>query len=125
LKAASASPFSARARQIAVAAAWSPRCQASTPAFTDGASAAAGRTGRLSFLIGIGFAAGFTFILAGPARGLIPVALAFILAALIAWGWAWTCRRLVGGQTGDLIGALQALIEAAALTAFLVSSAGT
>jgi adenosylcobinamide-GDP ribazoletransferase len=95
------------------------------PARADGASAAAGRTGRVAFLVGLGFAAAFTFILAGPARGLIPVGLAFILAALIAWGWTRTCRRLVGGQTGDLIGALQALIEAAALAAFLVSSAGT
>jgi len=33
-------------------------------------------------------------------------------------GWAWLCRRLVGGQTGDLIGALHALIEAAVLVIF-------
>jgi adenosylcobinamide-GDP ribazoletransferase len=91
------------------------------PARAEGASAAAGRTGRTAFGIGIGFAAALTFILAGPARGLIPVILALLLAALIAWGWTRLCQRLVGGQTGDLIGALQALIETAALVAFLVS----
>jgi adenosylcobinamide-GDP ribazoletransferase len=91
------------------------------PARAEGASAAAGRTGQTSFGIGIGFAAAITFILAGPPTGLVPVLLALALAALIAWLWARLCNRLVGGQTGDLIGALQALIEAAALAAFLVS----
>jgi adenosylcobinamide-GDP ribazoletransferase len=43
-----------------------------------------------------------------------------VLTALVIWGWTAVCNRLVGGQTGDLIGALQALIEIAALTAFLV-----
>jgi adenosylcobinamide-GDP ribazoletransferase len=32
----------------------------------------------------------------------------------------WVCRKLIGGQTGDLIGALQALIEVAVLTVLLV-----
>ena len=38
----------------------------------------------------------------------------------VAWGWTTLCRRLIGGQTGDLIGALQALLEIAALTAFMI-----
>jgi adenosylcobinamide-GDP ribazoletransferase len=45
---------------------------------------------------------------------------AYALGALLIWGWVTLCRRLIGGQTGDLIGALQALIEVAALTGFMI-----
>ena len=34
-------------------------------------------------------------------------------------GWTELCRRMVGGQTGDLIGALVALTEIAVLTGML------
>jgi adenosylcobinamide-GDP ribazoletransferase len=44
---------------------------------------------------------------------------AYALGALVVWGWETVCRRLIGGQTGDLIGALQALVEIAVLTAFM------
>lgn len=46
--------------------------------------------------------------------------LALVVAGLVAWGWVWTCRRLIGGQSGDLIGALGALIEVAVLTVLLI-----
>jgi adenosylcobinamide-GDP ribazoletransferase len=45
---------------------------------------------------------------------------AFGVGAIVAFGWTNLCRSLIGGQTGDLIGALQALLEIAALTAFMV-----
>jgi adenosylcobinamide-GDP ribazoletransferase len=61
-----------------------------------------------------------SFATAGFAVGLLGLALAYALCALVALGWVVVCRRLVGGQTGDLIGALQALLEIAALTAFMV-----
>lgn len=70
--------------------------------------------------MGIGVAAVVSFATAGFAVGIVGLAAAFGLGALLAWGWTTLCRRLIGGQTGDLIGALQALLEIAALTAFMV-----
>lgn len=86
---------------------------------SGGVSALAGRVGRTSFGIGLLFAAIVAFIAAAPFTSLVAVVLAFLVAGLIAWGWTAVCRRLVGGQTGDLIGALQALIEIGALTVLL------
>lgn len=90
------------------------------PARIDGASAAAGRVSGYSFGIGMAFAAVIAFILAGPAAGLLAVLLALVLGAIVAWGWTRLCRRLLNGQTGDLIGALMGLIEIAVLMAFLL-----
>jgi len=42
-----------------------------------------------------------------------------LLAVAVIAGWTTLCRRLVGGQTGDLIGALGALVEVAVLTGLL------
>lgn len=86
---------------------------------TGGVSASAGRVGRTSFGIGLLFAAILAFIAAAPFTSLVALVLAFLVAGLVAWGWTEICRRLVGGQTGDLIGALQALIEIAVLTVLL------
>jgi len=86
---------------------------------TGGVSASAGRVGKASFGIGLLFAAILAFIVAAPFTSLIAVILAFLVAGLVAWGWTEVCRKLVGGQTGDLIGALQALIEVGVLTVLL------
>ncbi len=48
------------------------------------------------------------------------LAIALLAVALVAAGWAALCRRLVGGQTGDLIGAAAGLGEVAALCALLI-----
>jgi adenosylcobinamide-GDP ribazoletransferase len=85
-----------------------------------GAAASAGRVGRAQFWIGTGFAAGLLFVLAGPFAGLLGVILVVVSTILVAAGWVWTCRRLVGGQTGDLIGALHGLIEMAMLVVLVV-----
>jgi adenosylcobinamide-GDP ribazoletransferase len=90
------------------------------PARVDGASAAAGRVSRQSFGIGAVFMVGLSFCLAGFAVGLAGLAAAYAVGALVIWGWIGVCRRLVGGQTGDLIGALQSLLEIAVLTTFMV-----
>jgi adenosylcobinamide-GDP ribazoletransferase len=87
---------------------------------SGGAAATAGQVSQRSFLIGIAIAAVVSFATGGFAVGILGLAAAFILAALVAWGWTILCRRLIGGQTGDLIGALQALLEIAALTAFMI-----
>jgi adenosylcobinamide-GDP ribazoletransferase len=85
-----------------------------------GASASAGRVSRRSFFVGAVFAAILTLILAAPFTSFVAIVLAIAAAAGVASAWVWGCRKLIGGQTGDLIGALSALIEIAALTVFLV-----
>jgi adenosylcobinamide-GDP ribazoletransferase len=78
-----------------------------------GASAAAGRVDKRGFGIGMGLAVLIGFAFGAPAASFLAIILAVGAAALVAIGWTALCRRLVGGQTGDLIGALQALIEVA------------
>ncbi|MGV3491289.1 MAG: adenosylcobinamide-GDP ribazoletransferase [Devosia sp.] len=85
-----------------------------------GASAAAGRVSRRAFGIGAGFAVLLALVLAAPFTSFVALVLALVVAGLVAWGWVWTCRRLIGGQSGDLIGALGALIEVAVLTVLLI-----
>jgi adenosylcobinamide-GDP ribazoletransferase len=90
------------------------------PARSGGAAATAGQVSQGAFLLGLGVAAVVSFATAGFAVGVLGLVAAFGLGALFALGWSNLCRRLIGGQTGDLIGALQALLEIAALTAFMV-----
>ena len=87
---------------------------------SGGAAASAGRVTRRSFGIGAVFMVVLSFVLAGFAVGVLGLISAYALGALVVWGWTTLCRRLIGGQTGDLIGALQALLEIAALTAFMI-----
>jgi adenosylcobinamide-GDP ribazoletransferase len=93
------------------------------PARVGGASASVGRIGKRAFGIGLGFALLLVFVLAGPFVGVVGLLLGVLAAVGVAAGWVWTCRRLVGGQTGDLIGALHALIEAAVLVVFCAFAA--
>jgi adenosylcobinamide-GDP ribazoletransferase len=90
------------------------------PAREGGASASAGRVTRRAFAIGAAFAVVLAFVLAGPFTTVVGVVLALIAAAGTATAWVWACRRLMGGQTGDLIGALHALIEIAVLGVLVV-----
>lgn len=86
----------------------------------DGASATAGRVGKTAFGIGAAFALVLGFVFMAPAAGLLAFVTAVVLAVGVALGWTALCRRLLGGQTGDLIGALQALVEVGVFTAVLV-----
>jgi adenosylcobinamide-GDP ribazoletransferase len=70
--------------------------------------------------MGAVFALILGLVLSAPGTGLVGFLTAVGAVALLAWGWTALCHRLVGGQTGDLIGALQALLEVAALAAFLL-----
>jgi adenosylcobinamide-GDP ribazoletransferase len=90
------------------------------PARSGGAAAAAGQVTRQAFGIGAVFMVVLSFVLAGFAVGVLGLVVAYALGALVVWAWVTLCRRLIGGQTGDLIGALQALIEIAALTGFML-----
>ena len=85
-----------------------------------GASAAVGRVPRQAFWIGAGFATLCCLVLAAPFTSIVAVVLALLAAAGVALAWSTACRRLIGGQPGDLIGALHALIEVAVLAILLL-----
>jgi len=85
----------------------------------EGASATAGLVSRRGFAVGAVLALVLFFILAGPATSIVAMVVAVVLALAVIAGWAALCRRLVGGQTGDLIGALIALLEIALLGALV------
>jgi adenosylcobinamide-GDP ribazoletransferase len=90
------------------------------PARADGASATAGSLPASRFAIGAVFATLLTFVIGAPASSFLGVILALVAVALVALGWTALCRRLVGGQTGDLIGAAAGLGEIAALAVLLI-----
>ncbi len=87
---------------------------------SGGASADAGRVSKQAFGIGAIFVVVLSFVLAAPAVTVAGLLLALAVAVGTVFGWIWVCRKLIGGQTGDLIGALQALIEIAVLTVFMI-----
>lgn len=89
------------------------------PARTEGLSAGAGALSRRSFAVGFVFAGLLLFMLAGPATSVVALGVAVVIAVAIVAGWTMLIRRLVGGQTGDLIGALGALVEIGVLAALL------
>ena len=86
---------------------------------SDGAAATAGRLPSGQFAVGVAFALILLFVLGGPTTSLVALAAALALSVLVIVGWVALCRHMVGGQTGDLIGALGALLEIAVLTALL------
>ncbi|MFC3704633.1 adenosylcobinamide-GDP ribazoletransferase [Devosia honganensis] len=90
------------------------------PARRDGVAATAGALPVPRFAIGAALAALLVFIVGAPAAGIAGVIGAAIAVGLVAWGWSALCRRLVGGQTGDLVGAAASLGEIAALTVLLI-----
>lgn len=91
------------------------------PARMDGASATVGQSSPRQFAIGLAGATVIAIALAAPFASALGIALAAGFAALVTYGWTALCRRLVGGQTGDLIGGLMALIEVAVLTGLLIA----
>lgn len=78
---------------------------------SDGASAAAGQVSRRGFAVGAALATVLVFLLAAPATNVVALVVAALLCVVVVAAWAALCRRLVDGQTGDLIGALMALLE--------------
>lgn len=89
------------------------------PARASGAAASAGKVCWNGFATGIVLATLAALALAVPFAGFTGIALSLLLALLVVIGWTWICERLVGGQTGDLTGALQALLEIAILAVLM------
>lgn len=90
------------------------------PARQDGASAGAGILAKNDFILGLVPALVlFCFVVllfAGP----IGLFLALAFGVGLCFFWLKLLARLLGGQTGDTIGALQLLLEIGALSAFIL-----
>jgi adenosylcobinamide-GDP ribazoletransferase len=69
----------------------------------------------IALLLAFALAAAATFATGLPPAGL---ALGLILASLAVSGLARLARRLIGGQTGDIVGAAQQLAEIAIYCGF-------
>jgi adenosylcobinamide-GDP ribazoletransferase len=95
------------------------------PARHGGASAAVGRPTLATAWIALGLSAatglGLTLLATLPPGGLL---LAFALAALATAGLARLARRLIGGQTGDIVGAVQQVAEIAVYLGFALALGG-
>ena len=59
-------------------------------------------------------------VITPPFTGIAALTMAIVTIVPLIWFWGRLCANLVGGQTGDLIGALQALLEIALLAAFII-----
>lgn len=88
------------------------------PARATGLSAAAGRVQQPAFWFGAAIALVLCVALAVPFAGVAGVVVALVVAGVTMILWTMICRRLIGGQTGDCVGALQALTEIGVLSVF-------
>lgn len=87
----------------------------------DGISAEAGMLPGNAFYVGAGLAIAISIILCVPFGGLLP----WLVALLVGGGTLLLCKallkHLLGGQTGDTIGATQLTLEIAILSSFMLS----
>lgn len=86
----------------------------------EGTSAAAGQLPRSNYLVGLATATALLMLLGTPTSSILGVLAALAAVCLVVVGWTAVCKRLVGGQTGDLIGAAAGLGEVAALAGLLI-----
>lgn len=87
---------------------------AAPPARADGLGAGF-RVGRGAMAAATASAVAATLLAAGPVPGLTTVAVTLALGLASAWA----ARRVIGGRTGDTIGATVAIVEAAACLTLL------
>jgi adenosylcobinamide-GDP ribazoletransferase len=90
---------------------------ATRPARNNGLSVAVGRPGRNSALFAI-LTGGALTVWAGLVLRIESSFVAMMVAVMITGLMRRTATRLIGGQTGDICGAVQVLSEVAMLTAF-------
>jgi adenosylcobinamide-GDP ribazoletransferase len=83
------------------------------PARGDGLGASVGRPEQNAALIALGIAVLLAIVGSGIRAGLV----AAIAAALVAIFIGWLAQRQIGGQTGDVLGAIEQGAETAALLA--------
>jgi adenosylcobinamide-GDP ribazoletransferase len=92
------------------------------PARLDGASYAVGQPTLRSLGMAAALSGGIALLL-GLLAGLplAGIALMLVLAALVGHGMTRLSHRLIGGQTGDVAGAIQQIAEVLALVGLLVA----
>ena len=88
------------------------------PARTDGLGAAAGRPRAREAMQALGLGAAIALVAALLFAGLGAGLFALIVGATVGLGGLEVARRRFGGYTGDVLGALQQIVEAAMLIAF-------
>jgi adenosylcobinamide-GDP ribazoletransferase len=103
------------ARSLAL---WLPATMAA--ARSDGAAASAGSVSLPRFIAGAALAAILAVLATAPIAGLDGALLALVVMAAAILAWRAICHVLVGGHTGDLIGAGQLILEIAALGLFML-----
>ncbi len=86
----------------------------------EGTATSTGTLGKRPFIIGAVIAGLIVFVLAGMFVGIGGLLLAGIVMALIVLYWTGLCKNLIGGYSGDLIGALHALVEIGVLCTFII-----
>lgn len=86
----------------------------------EGTATSTGTLGKRPFIIGAVIAGLIVFVLAGMFIGILGLFLAGIVMALIVFYWTGLCKNLIGGYSGDLIGALHALVEIGVLCTFII-----
>jgi len=86
----------------------------------DGAAANAGELADADFWFGMIPALLITIIFSVFFVGIGGIIIAAAIVMLIIVWWTRTCKKLVGGYSGDLIGGLQAMIEIGILSGFLL-----
>ena len=79
----------------------------------DGLGHAAGQPGRRMLIDSTALGAALVLIGLGPFGGL----LAILSSGMVAWAIATLAMRRIGGQTGDVLGAIQQAVEATILVA--------
>jgi adenosylcobinamide-GDP ribazoletransferase len=82
-----------------------------TPAKSKGLGAAAGKPVESDALTALAIAAIVAWIALGPVAAVISL----VVAIAIAWAMARLGKRLIGGYTGDILGAIEQLSEIAIL----------
>ena len=85
----------------------------------DGAAHAAGPLSRSIFWQGMGIGSGLAVFMCFMFVPVWSLAVVALVGGLVAVVWTRTCRKRIGGYSGDLIGGLQGLIEAAVLSTFI------
>jgi len=90
------------------------------PARPDGLAKKAGVLSGRTFWFSSAISGFIAAVLAVPFVGFAGLGLAAGITVLTIWGWTRICRLRVGGFTGDLIGALQAMVEIGVLSTFIL-----
>ena len=90
------------------------------PARTDGTARATGSLSLKAFMIGALICTLLVFISLGLIVGIIGLVISTLIVGIMVWAWSGICKDKVGGYSGDLIGALQAMVEVLLLCAFIL-----